>query len=148
MRITKFRFLDLFSTHIQAICVGFIFSKPYTYIRIILRALKDDTTWCKVIIHSNCDWRQFALVHLSLEEAVEFVRQGFCNQGDFWSLLSGWIEKLYNQHLSQVGVLVTYLDLCINWLVTYGESCIERRDCHYITSPIAYWGKSSTVSWY
>ena len=22
------------------------------------------------------------------------------------------------------------------------------RDCHYITSPIVYWGKGSTVSWY
>ena len=22
------------------------------------------------------------------------------------------------------------------------------RDCHYITSPIVYWGKGSTVGWY
>ena len=42
-------------------------------------------------------------------------------------------------------MLVTYLDLCIDWLVTYLESCIERRDCHYITSPIVYWDKGSTV---
>ena len=38
----------------------------------------------------------------------------------------------------KVGVLVTYLDSCIDWLVTYWEPCIERRDCHYITSPIVY----------
>ena len=48
----------------------------------------------------------------------------------------------------KVGVLVTYLDLCIDWLVTYWEPCIEKRDCHYITSPIGYWGKGSTLGWY
>ena len=32
-----------------------------------------------------------------------------------------------------------------NWLVTYWEPCIERRDCHYRTSTIGYWGKGSTV---
>ena len=36
-------------------------------------------------------------------------------------------------------MLVMYWDPCIDWLVTYLESCIERRDCHYITSPIRYW---------
>ena len=41
-----------------------------------------------------------------------------------------------------------YLDLCINWLVTYSELCIKRRDCHYITSPIGYWGKGLTIGWY
>ena len=25
---------------------------------------------------------------------------------------------------------------------------MKRRDCHYITSPIGYWGKGSTVGWY
>ena len=30
----------------------------------------------------------------------------------------------------------------------YWELCIEMRECHYITSPIGYWGKSSTISWY
>ena len=33
-------------------------------------------------------------------------------------------------------------------LVTYWDSCIKWRDCHYITSPIRYWGKGSTVGWY
>ena len=28
------------------------------------------------------------------------------------------------------------------------ELCIETRDCHYITSPIGYWGKGSTIGWY
>ena len=30
----------------------------------------------------------------------------------------------------------------------YWEPCIERRDCHYRTSPIGYWDKGSTVGWY
>ena len=40
-----------------------------------------------------------------------------------------------------------YLDPCIDWLVMYLEPCIERRDCHYITSIIVYWVKGSTVGW-
>ena len=36
----------------------------------------------------------------------------------------------------------------LDWLVTYWEMCIKRRNCHYITSPIGYWDKGSTVSWY
>ena len=32
-------------------------------------------------------------------------------------------------------------------LVTYWDSCIERKDSHYNTSPIGYWGKGSTVGW-
>ena len=27
----------------------------------------------------------------------------------------------------------------------YSKPCITRRDCHYIASPIVYWGKGSTV---
>ena len=33
------------------------------------------------VFHAYCVWRQFALVHLSLEEAAVFVCQGFCDQG-------------------------------------------------------------------
>ena len=35
-----------------------------------------------------------------------------------------------------------------NWLVTYWEPYIKRKDCHYRTSPIGYWGKGSTIGWY
>ena len=41
-RITKFRFPDLFFTHIQVIYVGFLFSQLQTYITIILRVIKGD----------------------------------------------------------------------------------------------------------
>ena len=109
---------------------------------------KSRLTWCKVIIQAYYDLIQFAIVHLSLAEAAASLRQGFCNQGASWSSSSGWIEELFSQHLSQVGVLVTYWDPCINWLVTHLESCIERRDFHYITSLIVYWGNGSIVGWY
>ena len=33
-----------------------------------------------------------------------------------------------------------------HWLVMYWDSCIDRRDCRYITSPIGYWDKGSTVA--
>ena len=56
----------------------FLFSQPKTYIKIILRVVKGDT---KGFIDAYCDRRQFALVHLSLEEAAAFVRYEFCNQG-------------------------------------------------------------------
>ena len=52
-------------------------------------------------------------------KAIASLRQGFCNQGVSWSSSSRWTEKLCSQYLSQVGVLVTYLDPCIDWLVTY-----------------------------
>ena len=41
-----------------------------------------------------------------------------------------------------------YWDPCIDWLVTYWEPCIERRDFHYIASPIVYWGKGLIVGFY
>ena len=33
-----------------------------------------------------------------------------------------------------------------NWLVTYWELCIKKRDCHYKISPIVYWGKGLIVA--
>ena len=33
-------------------------------------------------------------------------------------------------------------------IVTYRDSCIERRDCRYNTSLIGYWDKGSIVGWY
>ena len=35
-----------------------------------------------------------------------------------------------------------------NWLVTYWEPFIKKRNCHYKISPIGYWVKSSIVGWY
>ena len=41
-----------------------------------------------------------------------------------------------------------YWDSRINCLVMYWELCIKRKDCHYVASPIRYWGKGSTLGWY
>ena len=70
------------------------------------------------------------------------------NQWASWSSSFEWTEELCSQHLFQVSVFVTYWNPCINWLVTYLEPCIKMRNCHYITSPIVYWGKGSTIGWY
>ena len=35
-----------------------------------------------------------------------------------------------------------------HWLVTYWDSCFERRDYRYITSPIWFWSNDSTIGWY
>ena len=56
------------------------------------KMMQEDATWCKVIIHSNCDQRQFALIHLSLEEAAALYAVRFCDQGASWSSSCGWIE--------------------------------------------------------
>ena len=29
-----------------------------------------------------------------------------------------------------------------------GSHALKRKDCHYKTSPIEYWGKGLTVGWY
>ena len=53
------------------------------------------------------------------------------------------VDELKNfaaNDLFRLVIEVTYWDPR-NWLVTYLEPCIERRDCHYRTSSIGYWGK-------
>ena len=63
-RITKLGFPDLITRISLSICVGFFFSQPWTYIRIILRTV---TKWCKVLQKNNpyILWPEieFALVH-------------------------------------------------------------------------------------
>ena len=103
----------------------------------------DAKVLCKHIVTEDiCSSSSF------LKKLLRLYVIGFCNQGAYWSSSCGWTEKLRSQHPSQVGMLVTYLDPCIDWLVMYWEPCIEIRDYHYITSPIRYWYKGSTVDWY
>ena len=91
---------------------------------------------------------EFILVHLSFEEVAVFVHLRVLWPMSFLIFIVWWTKELCNQHLSQVGDQVTYGDPCIYWLVMYWEPCIERRDCHYKTNLIGYWGKGSTVGWY
>ena len=72
-RITKINFLDLVSCISMCMCLGFPFSQPQTYIRIILRVISVDETRWKGFMQAYYDQRQFALVYLSLEEVAAFV---------------------------------------------------------------------------
>ena len=109
------------------------------------RLRKCEAKFCSCKLWSKT---KFSLVHLSLEKAAMFAHRRILWLVSFLIFIVWWIEELCSQHLSQVGDQVAYWDPCIYWLVTYCEPCIERRDCHYRTSPIRYWGKSSTISWY
>ena len=140
----------MFFTHIQAISVDFFFFF-LTTLDIYKDYFKGRLRWCNLMQsdYSLKLWPEIICPSLSFfVEAAMSLRWGFCNQGASWFSSRGWTKELCSQHLSQVGVLVTYLDTCIDWLVTYLEPCIERRDCHYITSPIVYWGNGLTVGWY
>ena len=54
-------------------CLGFLFSQPKTYIRIVLRAVTGDAPQCKIFSRAYFESRIYALVHLSLGEAAVFV---------------------------------------------------------------------------
>ena len=54
-----------------------------------------------------------------------FAPQGFVTK----CFLIFIVEELCSQHLSQVGVLVTYWEPCINWLVMYWNLCIINQSC-------------------
>ena len=82
----------------------------------------------------------------SLRSCYVLYTVGFY-KSNFMIFIIWWTKELCSQHPSQVGDQVAYWNLC-NWLVMYWEPCIERRDYHYKTSPIGYWGKGLTVGWY
>ena len=57
-----------------------------------------------------------------------------------------WMNWRTLQPTSSSSLCVSHvLESLHHWLVMYWEPCIERKDCHYITSLIGYWGKGSTV---
>ena len=93
--------------------------------------------WCKVIVtcilcpETICPSSSFSL------EVVASLHQGFCDQGASWSSC-WWIEELCSQHSSSSWCGSHILGSVYHWLVMYWDSCIERRDCHYITSLIGY----------
>ena len=51
---------------------------------------------------------EFALIHLSLEEATMFVHFRVLWQRNFMIFIVWWTEELCNQHLSQIGDQVKY----------------------------------------
>ena len=132
-------------------CLDFLFSQPQTYKRIILRAVKGDTSCISVeqslfkrIVSGDriCSSSSFLCRSCCVCASQGFVTKHFLDLHH----LDKWKNFAAN-NLLQLVIEVAYWDLR-NWLVMYRELCIKRRDCHYRTSPIGYWGKGSTVSWY
>ena len=58
-----------------------------------LKRCKCDATWWKVIVHANCDWILFALVHHILSRSYCIFAPRVCNQGASWSSL---LDELTN----------------------------------------------------
>ena len=72
-KFMKFNFSELISIESMNTCLGFLFSQPKTYIRIVLRAVTADATQCKSSSQAYCESETYALVHLSLEGTIVFV---------------------------------------------------------------------------
>ena len=132
-------------------CLGFLFSQPQTYKMIILRAVKVDTSCTSVeqslfkqIMTEDkiCPSSSFLCRSCCVCAPQGFVTKHFLD-------LHHWdeLKNFATNNLLQLVIKVVYQDPH-NWLVTYWELCIKRRDCHYRISPIRYWGKGSTVGWY
>ena len=102
---------------------------------------------CEVKLYSCKLWpkTEFALVHFSLEEATMFVHltKEFCDLHRV-DELKNFAANIFLKLVSKPRTRIC----ASNWLVTYWEPCIKRRNCNYRTSPIGYWGKNSTVGWY
>ena len=129
-------------------CLGLLLSQPQTYKRIILKFVKVDTS-CTSVEQSL--FKQIVTRDRICPNSLFLCRsycvcapQGFVTK----HLLDLHHDELKNfavNNLLQLVIEVVYQDLH-NLLVTYWEPCIKRRDCHYITSPIGYWGKGSIVT--
>ena len=132
-------------------CLRFLFSQPQTYKRIILRAVNKDTS-CTSVEQSL--FKQIVTRDRVLPQFIFLVKKllclctiGFCNQGASRSSSCDKLKNFAANSLLQLVIEVAYWDPR-NWLVTYWELCITRRDCHYKTSLIWYQGKGSTIGWY
>ena len=132
-------------------CLGFLFSQSQMYKRIILRAVKVDTSCTSV--------GQSLFKQIVTKDRI-CLSSSFLCRSCYVCTLQGFVTKyLFDLHhldelknfavnnLLQLVIEVAYWDPH-NWLGMYWEPCITRRDCHYRTSPIGYWGKGSTVGWY
>ena len=73
--------------------------------------------WCKALQNNNLCilWpeTEFALVHHILSRSYCVFTPRVLWPMSFLIFIVGWIEELCNQHLPQVGMLVTYWDPCL-----------------------------------
>ena len=132
-------------------CLCFLFSEPQTYKRIILSAVKDGTS-CKSVEQSLfkqivTEDRIFPSLSFLWRSCCVCAPLGFVTKHLLDLHRLDELKNFVANNLLQLVIEVVYQDPC-NWLVTYWELCIKRRDFHYITSPIGYGGNGSTVGWY
>ena len=129
LRITKISFSNLISRISMCMCLGFLFSQPWIYIYIYI--YKDYFKGCLTgwkRFYASILWpKTYALVHLSLKEAVAFVRHRVLWLRSLLIFIVWMNWKLCSQHPFQVSVLVTHLDPCIDWLAMYWEPYIENE---------------------
>ena len=91
---------------------------------------------------------EIALVHHSLCRNYCVFTPWVLWPRSFLIFIVNELKNFAVNNLLQVGGVSHVLGFVYHWLVTYWDSCIEWRDCHYNTSPIRYWGKGSIVGWY
>ena len=91
--------------------------------------------------------KKWHISSFSLKKLLRLFAKGIVTK-EIPDLHCWWTEEPYSQHLLQVAGISHVLGSVHHWLVTYWDSCIELEDCHYNTSSIGYWGKSSIVGWY
>ena len=82
-------------------------------------------TWCKSFILAYCDYRQFALVHLSLEEVATFVRRKILWLRSFlifivwmnWRILqpTSFSSWCFSHVLGSVHQLVSHVLGAVHW---------------------------------
>ena len=101
----KNRIQVLFWLQSVFMCLSFLFSQPYTYKRIILKAVKEFTS-CTSVEQSL--FKQIVTLD-KIFPSSSFLRLlclctvGFYNQASSWSSSLGWTEKLCSQQPSLVG---------------------------------------------
>ena len=119
-RITKFRFPDMFFTHIQVMCLGFLFSQPRYIYKDYFKGHFTLCNWLKKVFYAYCDRKQFALVHLSLEEATAFVRRRVLWSRSFLIFIVGMNWK------------TLYSTSFLSWCVSHILGSVHRLVSHVL----------------
>ena len=100
---------------------------------------------CACIVWSEAE---IPLVHHSLWRSYCVFTLRILWLRSFLIFIVDELKNFAANNLLQVCGVCHVLGSMYHWLVTYWDSCIELKDCHYNTSLIGYWSKGSTVGWY
>ena len=102
----------------------------------------------QLLLHAYCDQRQNCpSSSYSFQKLLHLCAKGFVTKE--LPNLHYWMNIRTLQPTSFSSWCVSHVLRFVHYQsVMYWDSCIEWRDCRYITSPIGYWGKGSTIGWY